>query len=216
MPPPPPPSASYLLVLESDSEDEVQERHVARKDHAVSVESNCRVDDNPSTPTSVSQWDNVMEDYNDDDDLDTSMDDPPLDSMSISPVSVQSSNSHGNNKLTKNQKRKLRRNKKKSKRENNDHHDITNVNSTKTMISHSSKVSFSNVFIRTYPRAFSEDSVPSDGGWPLGMELDNHHDEEPIQLEEFETCKQQLLKERWEALLEAHSKLPDSSSSLLL
>jgi Cysteine/serine-rich nuclear protein N-terminus len=207
MPPPPPPSASYLLVLDSDSEDdEEDDRPVVREEPIAGDDY-----DERSTPTSGSRRPHVVEDENEDDveeeDVDTSMDEPPLE------VSSSDQSKGGSKKLNKNQKRKVRRKKKKSKRGENGP-DTEATTSTDSKGNGIAKVSFSSVSVRTFPRAFSPDAVPADGGWPLGMELDNHHDEEPMDLEEFEAFKQEELRERWETMLEAQKNLPASPSSL--
>jgi hypothetical protein len=62
------------------------------------------------------------------------------------------------------------------------------------------RVTFANVLIRTYPRAFSEDAVPADGGWPLGMSLDGYQDHDQLPLEDYEMCKQQDLLARWDRI----------------
>jgi hypothetical protein len=64
------------------------------------------------------------------------------------------------------------------------------------------RVSFANVRIRVFPRYFSADTVPADGGWPLGMERDALECIEECNLEEYERQKQENLKERWERVLE--------------
>ena len=71
-------------------------------------------------------------------------------------------------------------------------------------------VCFSDVSIKFYPRAFGEDVVPNDGGWPLGMELEpvpvstgssqdgeEHLFEEIITIDDYEEQKQQDLHQRW-------------------
>jgi hypothetical protein len=64
------------------------------------------------------------------------------------------------------------------------------------------RVSFANVIIRVFPRCFSLDTVPADGGWPLGLEREALECTEEVNLEEYERQKQENLKERWERVLE--------------
>jgi hypothetical protein len=105
-------------------------------------------------------------------------------------------------KLTKNQKKKRQRRKKKKaaaqerKAEESSRH-----------------VSFTDVAIRAFPRAFSADSVPGHGGWPLGMKLEGYEDCEKIPVEEYETSKQNQLRERWIAILSAREKKITGSPS---
>lgn len=96
--------------------------------------------------------------------------------------------SHGK-KLSKSQKRNRRRRMKKK----------TQTSSPKK----ESKpgVSFSSIRIRSFPRCFSGDAVPADGGWPLGMEREQFYDGEEYALEDYENEKQQKLKERWESVM---------------
>jgi hypothetical protein len=195
MPPPPPPSASYLLVLDSDSEDEDQD---------TLAEVNYPPDDDAPPPTVVGlRRPHFVEDDDDDDDDDTDDVDTSMEEHESSTTANDDDNNSG--KLSKSQKRRQRA-KRKTKKKSKTDEDTDNQ-------SNGAKVSFSNVSIRTYPRAFSPDAVPADGCWPLGMSLDRFEDEEPIELEEFETCKQQALKERWEAMLEASNSSPSSSPS---
>ncbi|KAG7352608.1 hypothetical protein IV203_008656 [Nitzschia inconspicua] len=203
MPPPPPPSASYLLVLDSDSEDE-NERPFIREYRQGPNESDSNGLNTHSTPTSGSWRPHVVEEDNEDeDDVDTSIDESLVGLAAGSNCDVKKKA-----KMNKNQKRKMRRKKKKSKCGETGQDAATGVKRECD-----AKVSFSNVSIRTYPRAFSVDAVPADGGWPLGMELTNYHDEEPVDLEFFESAKQAALKERWENMLEAQSKATSSSPS---
>lgn len=98
--------------------------------------------------------------------------------------------SEESSKLSKTQKKKRNRRKKKKKKKSS-----PTENSERC-------VSFADVRIRVFPRYFSGDTVPADGGWPLGMEREALDYTEEHKLEDYEQQKQQVLKERWEAILE--------------
>jgi len=199
--PPPPPSASYLLVLDTDSEDEDEQEPVVVQPKPV------------PTPQQSSglRRPHVVED-DEDDDVDTSTEDPMEEDSSSSDTNMISSPQPSptqSKKLTKNQKRRQRKRKKKNSSQGSTLTATANEAAPKTP-----NVSFSTVTIRSYPRAFSGDSVPADGGWPLGMERDHIEESDAIDVEEFETAKQERLKERWETLLEeSESSTPPSPSS---
>ena len=209
MPPPPPPSKSYLLVIDSDSSDEDEDSyriHLRRENpatvvappHPVAVEMNGR-----RRPHQVSDTEED-EDYDEEELIrvhskgeDDACSSPRTtnESPAIQDDDEEEEDDGVPQKLTKNQKKKRarRRNKKKSK----------------PCQPTSRRISFSTVSTRFYPRAFSHVSVPADGGWPLGMELEPLEDPttttEELALEEFEAHKQQKLKERWEHLLQMQS-----------
>jgi hypothetical protein len=98
-------------------------------------------------------------------------------------------------KLSKTQKKNRNRRKKKKKKISS-----PNSSSTTTQEKGTTKrgVSFSNVRIRSYLRCFSSDSIPADGGWPLGMESAKFEDADEVALEDYEQAKQESLKQRWE------------------
>eukprot|EP00536_Pseudo-nitzschia_multiseries_P001575 jgi/Psemu1/234757/estExt_Genewise1.C_190230 len=50
------------------------------------------------------------------------------------------------------------------------------------------------------------DTVPAHGGWPLGMSLDGYEDLDQIEVDEYETTKQERLHERWMDILSARDK----------
>jgi len=196
MPPPPPPSKSYLLVIDTDSSDDEEAQDSYRIHHRDDVPIVSDYEDD--LPDVVMEEVNrrrphIIEDEDDSEDNDpaeTSTEFDNDDDCCSSPR--EGSGSENNNKkLTKNQKKKRarRRNKKKAK---------SCTNSPR-------RISFSNVSVRTYPRAFSEVSVPADGGWPLGMELKPLLEGAPpeVSVEEFEASKQERLKTRWEQLLQS-------------
>lgn len=215
MPPPPPPSKSYLLVIDSDSSDDEEDSYRIHHRDNVTVTST-------TNPTTVLELPSPLdvngrrrrphhvsdneEDYEDDDDDDELINvrfigedacSSPRTTME-SPASQDGDEDDDDDdgeeplqKLTKNQKKKRarRRNKKKSK----------------SCQATNPRISFSTVSTRIYPRAFSQVSVPADGGWPLGMELKPLEAIEELSLEEFEAHKQQRLKERWEHLLQVQA-----------
>ena len=195
MPPPPPPSKSYLLVLESDSSDDDSEHEYRRRQEYYRAYENL----NSITPSKVL---NSMEDDNEKvNNASTEsllVDEDHTSSMAESDESHQDT---GNKKLTKNQKKRLQRKKKKkaAHRENNEE----NLKG----------VSFSGVSVRAFPRAFSMDSVPAHGGWPLGMKLDGYEDLDEIPVGEYEMSKQKRLHERWMAILSARDKKTPGSPS---
>ncbi len=225
MPPPPPPSKSYLLVIDSDSSDEEEESYrIYHRDESPNpareaqtlldgnrrhphVRDNEEEDEEELITTSFD-----FDDDNDDDDDDDDGEDEGEDSCSSPELMKSFKSQKGNKKLTKNQKKKRarRRNKKKNK----------------PCKPTTQRISFSTVTTQIYPRAFSEVSVPADGGWPLGMELQPLEALEELSLDEFEAHKQQKLKERWEQLLQMQTvdekilaqmtKRPDSGESFSL
>lgn len=207
MPPPPPPSKSYLLVIDSDSSDDDEEEGNYR--------IYCRNNESPNpalelqTPVDLSRRrphvsDNE-EEYEDEllntsfegqeeeeeEDEEQDEDDEDEDNSTSTTTCTllvhHPDSQRSKKKLTKNQKKKRarRRNKKK----------------TKSCQRTTKRISFSTVSTQTYPRTFSQVSVPADGGWPLGMELEPLGSPAELSLEEFEAHRQQRLKERWEQLL---------------
>ncbi len=112
-------------------------------------------------------------------------------------------NQQRSKKLTKNQKkRRQRRKKKKATREQE------NEENSQEKSKH---VSFSNVAIREFPRAFSGDTVPGHGGWPLGMKLDGYEDLDQVSIESYETAKQDQLRARWMEILSSTNQKPPGS-----
>ena len=207
MPPPPPPSKSYLLVFDSDSSDDDGDSYRIRvRDDPVNHGSVISDRDQPPTfpvthvtPDLVTDLPanrrrpHVIDDDDDDEDLaHTTPEYEDEDEGHSSPRSTDSEKAEGRPKLTKNQKKKRtrRRNKKQVK--------------SCSSGGQGRRVMFSTVSCRTYPRTFSEVSVPADGGWPLGMELEPLLDGAPeeIAVEEFEAKRQEKLKDRWEKLLQ--------------
>lgn len=198
MPPPPPPSKSYNLVLDSDSEDDDsdEEYHLREEYYRSYINANsvgALQDETPAKDSSrtikgASSTAHVIP-------PDTELCLPPRPENDES--SNQNSNS-GSKKLTKSQKRRKQKRKKKK---------TTQQDQGNTKTTENSKgISFSSVSIRTFPRAFSGDTVPGHGGWPLGMKLDGHEDLDEISLDEYETNKQKELHERWMAILSSREK----------
>lgn len=197
MPPPPPPSKSYLLVIDSDSEDEDSYRIHHRRENATvttnpvfelpsALEMNGRRRPHQVSDNEDEEEEELIHVRFDGDDACSS----PR-TTTESPASQDDDDAEEEQTLTKNQKKKRarRRNKKKSK------------SCQRT----TPRISFSTVSTRVYPRAFSQVSVPADGGWPLGMELEPLDASEELALEEFEAHKQQRLKERWEHFLQVQT-----------
>lgn len=223
MPPPPPPSKSYLLVIEdSSSEDEDERDYRIHRRESPFSNTNPALESRPVTTDPGSRRRPIVitdeDDYDDEelvntsteaDDGDDEESSSRKDDDDDSPVSTQK-------KLSKNQKKKRARRRKKKKSKACNTTDPTR------------RISFSTVSFRTYPRAFSEVSVPADGGWPLGLALEPLHEGAPadVSLEEFEAEKQQRLKERWEILLQSKNvdakmleqmtKRPDTGEPLAL
>jgi hypothetical protein len=210
MPPPPPPSKSYLLVFDTDSEDEEEEAYrISQRPMAVTPPSLPTTHTLPARPPSTTaesstpaqsnagtRRPHLVEDEEDDEDeeeiIRSSSDD-----ASRSP---SDSNSTSNRKLTKNQKKKRsrKRNKKSAKSSTEDDDKKPSI-------------SFSTVSVRTYPRCFSGDAVPADGGWPLGMARDHFYEmEEALPLEDYERSRQEALKERWEHIRETNKDMDAS------
>jgi len=229
MPPPPPPSKSYLLVFDSDSSDDDDSYRIRVRDTPVVVGGRGSIvhadQEDPASkdqkfhatttnliPATADPQNrrrpHVIEDDDDDDDRDEDDDEEDVvntsseveledgHSNTTSPRGTNETENSGTQlKLTKNQKKKRtrRRNKKQAK---------ASSSTTKGQKGH--RIKFSNVSCRIYPRSFSDVSVPLDGGWPLGMELEPLLEGTPedITIEEFEAKKQERLKERWEKLLQ--------------
>ena len=123
---------------------------------------------------------------------------PPPRSASPLPVESQQSPSEGQSpeKLTKSQRKRRQRRKKKKNARKKENQEVKSGDDCK-------HVSFSDVSIRAFPRAFSGDTVPAHGGWPLGMKLEGYDDFDKVPVEEYETMKQNHLHERWMAILSA-------------
>lgn len=184
MPPPPPPSKSYLLVFDSDSSDDSEDEYRRRHDYFRSCNST----------NSNSELLDVAKDPN-----------GKVKSDSPKPPTIQNDQGHQNGsgtKLSKSQKKRQKRKKKKNAAKQH-------IEKQETV----KGVSFSAVSIREYPRAFSMDTVPAHGGWPLGMSLDGYEDLDQIEVDEYETTKQERLHERWMDILSARDKSPPGSPS---
>ena len=182
MPPPPPPSKSYLLVLDTDSEDEEEEDTYYPRMHVPPFSS--QVQHRPSPGVKYAQAAHIVEPDEED-----RISEPEMDTSSAP-----------TKKLSKTQKKNRNRRKKKKNKKNNG---TTTSCATVAQVEESKhRVSFSDVRIRSYPRCFSVDAVPGDGGWPLGMELEPLEGIEELQLDEYEAQKQERLIERWERVQE--------------
>ena len=168
MPPPPPPSASYNLKIidSSDEEDEylsINEAHaynslpwaeafpvVEDQDAVIEATDVCIVDDEKKEESDPSE---------DEDAVDTS-------------VNVANGAS-----VAKRKKKKKKKRKKKSKIDqpaDSDHAAAaapaaTVDQSISTKKRHNKSVTFGTVSIREYARTLGTHTVPSDGGWPLGL-----------------------------------------------
>lgn len=176
MPPPPPPSKSYLLVLDTDSEDEEEEESYYPRMHLPPFTT-----DIPNRHTQP----HIVEPDEED-----RISEPELDASTMS-----------DKKLSKTQKKnrsRRKKNKKKSKKSDG----TCTADDAQEESESKPRVSFSNVQIQSYARCFSTDTVPGDGGWPLGMEIEPLEGAEELELEEYEAQKQERLKERWERILE--------------
>jgi len=106
----------------------------------------------------------------------------------IPPKSHTTTTTNSNRNPTKNQKKKQKRRQRKKN------------TSTQGKKSNKPRVHFSCVKIRTFLRTFGDSVVPGHGGWPLGMKLDDYKDHDQVPLEEYETNKQKLLRERWKVI----------------
>jgi hypothetical protein len=129
--------------------------------------------------------------------------------QSCKPVNDQSHQNNKETKLSKNRKRRQRRKKKNNSQKQGNEEDSRNQEEN------SKRVYFSDVTVRTFPRAFSADTVPAHGGWPLGMEVEGYEDVDKVPLEEYESSKQNRLCERWMAMLSTrdNNKTPPGSPS---
>lgn len=244
MPPPPPPSKSYLLVFDSDSSDDSEDEY-RREDYYRTYENIQSVPPSQDFNVAEKNGDDKdkVKNTTTESGAKKGGDVIPIGPPSPSPSPSSSPHeeeedhqssittndqSHQNQKLTKNQKKRLQRKQRRKKKaeqgneedkNQDDQHDITfDTTSNSVVITEksSSHVTFSDVSIRAFPRAFSGDAVPGHGGWPLGMKLDDYKDYEQIPLDEYETSKQKQLRERWMAILssrdKATTKLPSPSS----
>ncbi|KAL3944569.1 MAG: hypothetical protein SGBAC_001335 [Bacillariaceae sp.] len=183
MPPPPPPSKSYLLVLDTDSEDEDEEETYYPRIQAPFSSNDQRL----SAPVQMSfSQPHIVE---------------PDEEDRISEPEMDTSND-SNQKLSKTQKKNRNRRKKKKNKHKGETCIPVEPCFPVAQRKSNPRVSFSNVRIRSYPRCFGTDTVPGDGGWPLGMEREPLEETEDLLLEEYETQKQERLKERWERILE--------------
>lgn len=204
MPPPPPPSKSYLLVLDTDSEDSEEDSYRIRGPPRTPSYPSPVQDATPTRIISRSgpgdmnritsdqgleasrRRPHLIKDEDDDDD-----EDEVNTSAEFSEGMESPSHPSEDEKLSKNQKKKRARKRKKKRSKASSQEKSNNLS-----------VSFSTVSVRIYPRSFSGDAVPADGGWPLGM------DREPLlavcpedcSVEDYEAQKQEMLRERWESL----------------
>jgi hypothetical protein len=182
MPPPPPPSASYNLKIidSSDEEDEAIRINDAYTYDSLPWAEAVRVQ--PVEATNVRVIDEKTDESDDDDDS-------PVDSRVIGETVVS--------KKKKKSKKKSKK-KKKSKIEPVDTNDAA-VTTTAAAeqpknckTKHGKSVTFGTVSIREYARTLGTHTVPSDGGWPLGLgplaaehtheqflELQKQHDASP-------------------------------------
>jgi hypothetical protein len=214
MPPPPPPSKSYLLVFDTDSEDEEEDSYYPRpsppaptppqaiSESALTIQepaANACTTTTTTTPETTASTSSrcrrphVVEDDDDDDDDDDDSGEDLKESLTDDDDAPK--------KLSKSQKKNLaRRKKKKSKW------------SSGNDVASEKQISFSTVSIRSYERCFSADTVPLDGGWPLGSELDKFEDQDEVALEDFETLRQETLRDRWEHVKENGKKIDENVS----
>jgi hypothetical protein len=222
MPPPPPPSKSYLLVLDSDSSDDSEDEYPYRQEYNTRRENlkavapsrvfdvwendNAEVYENPSESGAKQGFDSVPKEPAP---LVLQSSSPTHEEghQSSKPVNDQTHQNNKNTKLTKNQKKRRQRKNKKSttQKQGNEEH--------KSHEENSKRVYFSDVAIRAFPRAFSADTVPVHGGWPLGMELEGYEDIDKVPIEEYETSKQNRLCERWRAILSSRDNKTQGSPS---
>ena len=228
-PAPPSASYLLVFDTDSEEEeDEYYPRPVPPPSRSTPVEkaadSAFRIRNPPTEEASKRRGAHVVEDDEDDDDDE---DDHSEDSKSnkvadgtaatTTTTTIMGGDDGAPKKLTKTQKKnKARRKKKKSKQNSNSTEggggaSPTNAIPASTQTKNSAaaatakviekkSISFSNVSIRSYDRCFSADTVPLDGGWPLGSELYKFEDHDEISLEDFESHKQETLQDRWEVL----------------
>ena len=175
MPPPPPPSKSYLLVVDTDSEDE-DEYRVHQRPVLVTPTETPTIPTGPSVEktSAGSRRPHLIEDEEEEEMIEEK-------------------------KLTKSQKRNRRKRKNKKSKSNASATPAADAAVEVKKLT----VSFSTVSTRKYARCFSGDAVPADGGWPLGMELDNYENGEELEVEDYEAKKQEELNERWQNVLES-------------
>ena len=197
-----------MLVFDTDSEDEEDDYQISRRPMVVTP---------TSSPSSGSRRPIVVEDDEDDDsneDCDSNGDE------------TRKQGEDAVTTLTKSQKKNKRNRKKRKKKLSKSSSSMSEEQTQETKaFKKAASVSFSTVQVRTYARCFSADTVPADGGWPLGMELDHYENAEEVSVEEYQNQKQEDLKERWENLaqnitdekiLENMKKRPDDGTPLLL
>mmetsp|Transcript_4075 Transcript_4075/g.9728 ORF Transcript_4075/g.9728 Transcript_4075/m.9728 type:complete len:534 (+) Transcript_4075:73-1674(+) len=209
MPPPPPPSKSYLLVLDSDSSDDSEDEYRRLRQEYNDAQRNTSrqlfgAGENGHSHASQKTSEVGSKKLS----IEVPKEPVPLVSPPPSPSHEDCDESLSNTdnelspkKLTKNQKRRRQRKKKKKEAREQANEEIKSKN-----------VSFSNVAIREFPRAFSGEAVPGHGGWPLGMKLDGYEDLDKVPIEEYETAKQYQLHEQWMAILSsAEKKSPPGS-----
>lgn len=86
-------------------------------------------------------------------------------------------------------KRKKKKKKKKSK------HTSSTATTTDKPLRQDKHVAFDKVVIREFRRCLGE-GVPSDGGWPLGLDMEASFSH-AMTLDDYETAKQEKLRNRW-------------------
>jgi len=221
MPPPPPPSKSYLLVFDSDSSDNSEDEYRFQQQHYKTRREIIKPDPHPQVfdvgESDLAEVDKNSPEFGTEQSFDSVTKEPTQLVLSSPPSHEEEAEKEQsselvedqnctNKKLTKNQKKRRSRRKKKkaSQKALDEKHGATAENSR--------RVSFSNVAIRAFPRAFSEDTVPGHGGWPLGMKLDGYNDLDEIPVEDYESDRQNKLCERWKAILSLRDKKTSSPS----
>lgn len=221
MPPPPPPSKSYLLVLDSDSSDDSEDEYRYRQEYNKTCENlkavapsrvfdvwendNAEVCENPSEPVAKQLFDSVPKEPTP---LVLQSSAPTHEEghQSSKPVNDQTHQNNKDTKLLKNRKRRQQRKKKKNSQKQGNEEDSGKHEENSKL------VYFSDVTVRAFPRAFSADTVPAHGGWPLGMELEGYEDIDKVPIEEYESSKQNRLCERYMAMLSSRdNKTPPGS-----
>ena len=213
--PPPPPSASYLLNLDefssSDEEEEFydaspyrirDEEHcaVAAASPPVSVEAPARhgLKHAHSTSSSTQQDRDTEDNENGTSGEDDSSNENESENKNNSVAENDNSLPPGKLKLTKGQKKNRKKKKRKKKKIKALEQAGTQTQANDTLMV--KRVAFGSVTIQPYTRTMGLDAVPVDGGWPLGLDEAIPEESFSLSIEEHQSERQQILKDRWESL----------------
>jgi hypothetical protein len=216
MPPPPPPSKSYLIrVVDSDDEDD--EAEAERQQRTSNVPNNTYADNNSNSKsyryantnansvnanannTDPRLAESLVDDNDNDNDVYASASDDDGENGVTDSKTHESPRStiHESQSSSTGAKNSKRRKRKKKKRKG------SAAQSTR-------KVNFGSVSVLEFGRCLGTDTVPSDGGWPLGMTMstlkssisgaERSVTEESLSIDDYETEKQARLHARLKGL----------------